>query len=83
MTVQTLKAYHELNGTIDNDYLFQYRLGGIIRVDYWQRQFRRVQTLVGIPAKEQLTSTHCMRHTHISVLAKAVVPISGRLFGAV
>ena len=73
--VQTLKQYHELNGTIDNDYLFQYRLGGIIRVNYWQTQFRRVQTLVGIPNKEQLTSTHCMRHTHISVIAKAGVPM--------
>ena len=73
--VQTLKAYHELNGTIDNDYVFQYRLGGIIRVDYWQSQFRRVQTLVGIPQEEQLISTHCMRHTHITVIAKRGVPM--------
>ena len=73
--VQTLKQYHELNGTIDNDFVFQYRRGGIIRVNYWQTQFRRVQTLVGIPNKEQLTSTHCMRHTHISVIAKAGVPM--------
>ena len=67
--IQALFLYHEMNGTIDNDYLFQYQTGGLVYPDYWSRMFKRVQIQAGIPEEEILPSCHYMRHTHLSLLA--------------
>jgi site-specific recombinase XerD len=73
--IQVLEDYHTLNGTLKLDYLLQYKTGGAIRPDYWQRQYKRVQELVGIPKSEQLPSTHSGRHTHLTLIAEAGVPM--------
>jgi integrase len=70
-----LREYHHMNGTIDYDYVLQYRAGGAIRPDYWQGQYKKVQRLVGIPEEEILPSTHSGRHTHITLLAESNVSI--------
>ena len=67
--MDALELYHQVKGTIGNDYLFQYRFGGIIAPDYWSSMFKRVQKIAGIPEEEMLPSCHYMRHTHLSLLA--------------
>ena len=67
--LDALELYHQVRGTIGNDYLFQYRFGGIIAPDYWSSMFKRVQKIAGIPEEEMLPSCHYMRHTHLSLLA--------------
>ena len=67
--LDALELYHQLKGTLGNEYLLQYRWGGIIAPDYWSRMFKRVQRTAGIPEEEMLPSVHYMRHTHLSLLA--------------
>ena len=67
--VKALAMWHQVNGTYDNEFLFQMKQGGLIYPDYWSRMFKRVQIQAGIPEEEVLPSTHYMRHTHLSLLA--------------
>jgi len=67
--LDTLEMYHQMNGTIDNEYLLQYRWGGLIDPTYWTQMFMRVQKIAGIPHSEMLPSAHYMRHTHLSLLS--------------
>ena len=64
-----LEMYHLLNGTLEYEYLIQYKSGGITYPDYWSRMWKRVQIEVGIPKDEILPSSHYLRHTHLSMLA--------------
>ncbi len=68
--LNALEMWHQLNETYDQDYLFQYKHGGIIDPSYWSRMFKRVQINAGIPKEEILPSVHWMRHTHLSLLAQ-------------
>ena len=68
--INALEMWHQLNETIDQDYLFQYKTGGIIDPKYWSRMFKRVQITAGVPKDEILPSVHWMRHTHLSLLAQ-------------
>lgn len=67
--VNALAMWHEVNGTIGNEFLFQYKSGGLVYPDYWSKMFKRVQIQAGIPEDQVLPSCHYMRHTHLSLLA--------------
>ena len=67
--LDTLEMYHQMNGTLENEYLLQYRWGGLVAPDYWTQMFKRVQKIAGIPHSEMLPSAHYMRHTHLSLLS--------------
>lgn len=67
--IEALELYHITNETIDQEYLFQYRWGGLVAPDYWSSMFKRVQIQAGIPEDQILPSAHYMRHTHLSLLA--------------
>ena len=74
--LEELKAYHIMNDYTQEDYLLQYRFGGRVRPDYWTKNYKKFQTLAGIPKHEQLNGTHSGRHTHITILAREGVLIS-------
>ena len=67
--LDALEMYHQVKGTLDNEYLFQYKLGGVLDPNYWSRMFTRVQIKAGVPEDEVLPSVHWIRHTHLSLLA--------------
>jgi integrase len=67
--LDTLEMYHQMNGTLKNEYLLQYKWGGLIDPNYWTQMFKRVQKIAGIPHSEMLPSAHYMRHTHLSLLS--------------
>ena len=67
--LNALEMYHQMNGTFKNEYLLQYRWGGLIDPNYWTQMFKRVQKIAGIPHSEMLPSAHYMRHTHLSLLS--------------
>ena len=67
--LDALDMYHLVNGTLKNEYLIQYKLGGLITPEYWTRMWKRVQIQAGIPKDQVLPSSHYMRHTHLSLLA--------------
>lgn len=67
--LEQLEIYQDLLGIYNPDgFLFQYKDGGLIYPDYWQRMWKRVQLSVGIPEDEILPTSHYMRHTHASLL---------------
>ena len=72
--LEALQLHYETYGNNEGDYLLQYKKGGRVRPDYWVSQYKKVQTLAGIPITEQLDGTHSGRHTHLSILAQAGVP---------
>lgn len=65
---EALKLYHEINESLDHEYLFQYKTGGMIYPDYWGKMWKKVQIQVGIPEDQILPSSHYLRHTHLSLL---------------
>jgi len=67
--LDALELYHQLQGTLDNEYVLQYKWGGLIAPDYWSAQFKKIQLIAGVPEDEILPSAHYMRHTHLSMLA--------------
>ena len=67
--LDALEIYHQVQGTLDNDYLFQYKIGGVLDPNYWSRMFKRVQITAGVPEDQILQSVHWIRHTHLSLLA--------------
>ena len=67
--LDALELYHQVQGTLDNEYVLQYKWGGLIAPDYWSAQFKKIQLIAGVPEDEILPSAHYMRHTHLSMLA--------------
>nr|BAR14954.1 Integrase (XerC) [uncultured Mediterranean phage uvMED] len=67
--LDALELYHQVKGTLKNEYVLQYKWGGLIAPDYWSAQFKKIQLIAGIPEDQLLPSVHYMRHTHLSMLA--------------